>query len=95
MMHYLTVAAIGFVFLCHAKNMDRNTPLRAKIQHGGLMLFAVASLPVYDFGPWVAGLGALWYAAFDARNRYYRAEFEELPVIDGSLIGRASGGKQQ
>jgi hypothetical protein len=92
MMHYLIVVAIAFVFICHARKMDACTPMRAKIQHGGLMLCAVASLPMFGFGAWLLGAGALCYAAMDARGRRWSCS-DPLPTIDDRWLRNISGGR--
>lgn len=91
-MHSLIVAAIFLLFICHVRNMDAHTPMRAKIQHGGLMLCAVFSLPMFGFGPWLLGLGALCYAAMDARGRRWPCS-DPLPVIDDRWLRNISGGR--
>lgn len=45
-MHYLIVAAVAWTIICRARNMTRDTPLRARLQHWLAVSFAVFSLPV-------------------------------------------------
>jgi hypothetical protein len=70
-LHITFVLMVAVAIFCRARHMDSSTPRRAKVQHGGALVVAVLSLPLFvppEWGAALLGLALYLFLALDSRQ---------------------------